>query len=81
MMLDLIEQVTAVRGQVRAIEVEWEAVRAQIQKGWQRMEKANDRAEKRNTMMDEGEPEPVVVPDPGPKLHGFAEKLREMKGA
>jgi len=82
--LDLIEQVAALRGQVRNIEMEWESVRVQIRKDYQRVEKGNERAEKRMTMEEDGnsladsagdargtEPEP---------LHGFAEKLRQMKG-
>ncbi len=80
MMLDLIEQVAATRGQVRALEVEWEAVRAQIQKGWQRVEKANERSEKRKTMEDEPEPEPAAAAVTGPQLQGFAKKLAEMRG-
>jgi len=81
MMLDLIEQVAATRGQVRALEVEWEAVRAQIQKGWQRVEKANERSEKRTTMEDQPEPEPVAATRIGPPLQGFAKKLAELRGS
>lgn len=82
MTLDLIEQVTALRGQVRAIESEWDAVRSMIQKGWQRIEKANERAEKRDTMEDE--PPNNVAPEfkraPEEYLTGFARKLQEMRG-
>ncbi len=80
MMLDLIEQVAATRGQVRALEVEWEAVRAQIQKGWQRVEKANERSEKRTTM---DEPEPAPAPAAAGRVlapQGFAKKLLELRG-
>lgn len=55
MTLDLIEQMTALRGQVRAMESEWDAIRVQIQKGWQRVEKANERSERRKTMEGGGE--------------------------
>jgi len=75
--LDLIEQVTALRGQVRALEAEWLDMRAQIKKGYQRMEKAYERAQV---------PPEAPAPDPQPELglsegHGFARKLRELKGA
>jgi len=42
-LLDLIEQLAALRGQVRTIEAEWDDMRAQIRKGYQRMEKAHER--------------------------------------
>ncbi len=45
--LDLIEQVAALRGQVRAIETEWDDAKGQIKKAYQRMERANQRAEER----------------------------------
>jgi len=81
MMLDLIEQVAATRGQVRALEVEWEAVRAQIQKGWQRVEKANERSEKRATMEKEPEPEPAPAAARLLAPQGFAKKLLELRGS
>jgi len=87
--LDLIEQLTQLRGQVRAMEVEWDAVRVQIQKGWQRVEKANERQERRKTMDDlpdgEGDAGAEVAPksEGSPPVHlvGFAKKLQQMKGA
>lgn len=84
MTLDLIEQVAALRGQVRAMEVEWDAVRVQIQKGWQRVEKANERAERRKSYVGEGPDEPEAATpgpeeDPAVPLHGFAAKLDAMK--
>jgi len=82
MTLDLIEQVAALRGQVRAIEVEWDAVRVQIQKGWQRVEKANERSERRTTMESDPPPEqdPPGREGEGTHLqHGFAAKLQEMR--
>ncbi len=80
-MLDLIEQVAALRGQVRNIEMEWESVRVQIRKDYQRVEKANERGEKRKTMEEDGDRESLSPAglDPQP-LHGFAEKFRLMKG-
>lgn len=80
--LDLIEQVTALRGQVRSLESEWDDIRDQIKKGYQRMEKANQRAEKR---LDDGEGE-GAAPDarreaPPALLHGFAKKLEQVRNA
>lgn len=53
-MLDLIEQVAAVRGRLNAMGTEWEDVKAQVKKSYQRMEKANERAEKREKARVEG---------------------------
>ena len=87
--LDLIEQVAALRGQVRAMETEWDAIRVQIQKGWQRLEKANQRAERR---LDDGEGKDegnsltatgahdVLSEPPVPPLVGFSKKLQQMRG-
>lgn len=86
--LDLIERVAALRGQVRAMETEWDAIRVQIQKGWQRLEKANSRAERR---LEDGEGgghggsvpdatgDAVVSSNPVP-LAGFAKKLADIRG-
>lgn len=78
--LDLIEQVAALRGQVRSIESEWDSMREQIKKGYQRMEKANERAEKRLAT------EELLLEDVAPlhggdeiPLTGFAKKLQEIK--
>lgn len=65
------------KGQVGALEVEWSAVKVTVQKGYQRMEKANERAERR---LDDGAQEvPVAVPKEATGLHGFALKLAEMR--
>lgn len=52
--LDCIEQVATLRGQVRSMETEWDDIRAQIKKGFQRMEKANQRAEARGEDDEQG---------------------------
>ena len=76
MILDLIEQVAALRGQVRALEVEWDDMRAQIRKGYQRMEKAYER----QGGGGDGDRPPPDEPVAGlPAAHGFVEKLRQMK--
>ncbi len=79
--LDLIEQVTALRGQVRSLESEWDDMRTQIQKSYQRMEKANQRAERR---LADGEVEGEVDMPKSPEvlpLHGFAKKLSDVRNA
>jgi predicted nucleic acid-binding Zn-ribbon protein len=73
--LDLVEQVASIRGQVRAMQTEWDDIRVQIKKGYQRIEKANERAERRLP-----EPEQLDEAEPGSDLSGFAKKLYEMKG-
>ncbi len=80
--LDLIEQVATLRGQVRAMETEWDDIRAQIKKGFQRMEKANQRAEKRGEdQLDiEDQISPVTVSRVRPPSGGrFLEKLQQIK--
>lgn len=63
------------------MEVEWDAIRVQIQKGWQRIEKANERSERRLEDVD-GEPASAQEPvKEAPGLVGFAKKLQQMKGA
>ncbi len=82
--LDLIEQVAALRGQVRAVEAEWESIRQQIRKDYQRMEKAHDRLEAKRGEGKNGSPvstdagEPHA--EPAVELHGFAKKLKEARG-
>lgn len=78
--LDLIEQVAILRGRLGAMEVEWENVKDTVKKSYQRIEKAQQRAEgKRHD--DSDEPEPQQQEDPGVVLHeGFAAKLQRMKG-
>ncbi len=75
--LDLIEQIAALRGQVRAMQTEWDDVRLQIKKGFGRMEKAHDRLVKRQ----EGEaPDPPGPAEPVVELRGFAKKLKDVRG-
>jgi len=78
--LDLIEQVAALRGQVRAMETEWDDIRVQIQKGYQRIEKANQRAEKRLEEEYGEKLDPVADEPPTEGLSGFAKKLAEVRG-
>jgi len=82
--LDLIEQVAALRGQVRSMETEWDDIRVQIQKGYQRMEKANQRAEKRMGLdeeeLDEGREQNARMSEQQEGLTGFAKKLAEIRG-
>lgn len=82
--LDLIEQVAALRGQVRSLESEWDDIRVQIQKGYQRIEKANQRAEKRMGL-EEGDlgdlDARVSGGDVSTGLTGFAKKLADIRGA
>jgi len=76
--LDLIEQVTALRGQVRSLEAEWDDMRAQIRKGYQRMEKAYER---QSQPCEEAE---VDAPthehaDIDPAARTFAEKYKMLR--
>ena len=74
MTLDLIEQVTELRGRLRSIESEWDDIRVQIRKGYQRLEKANERAEAREAPCDDEVA--LALPDhPGNR---FLEKFRKM---
>lgn len=78
--LDLIERVADLQGQFGALHAEWNGTKDTLQKGWQRLEKANQRAERR---MEDGEGEAEVVPK-SPEvlpLHGFAKKLQEVRNA
>ncbi len=80
--LDLIEQVAALRGQVRAMETEWDDAKAQIKKAYQRMEKANQRADERlegNTLPDSDEDHVPERAPPTPSASGFAGKLLELQ--
>ncbi len=71
------------RGQITALEDDWKRTKEQVRKDYQRVEKANERQEKRRTM--EGEdgdpPAEAQAPESSPPLHGFALKLHEMKEA
>ena len=74
--LDLIEQVASLRGQVRSLEAEWDAMRAQIKKDYVRMERAYER----QGGGGDGDRPPPDEPVAGlPAAHGFVEKLRQMK--
>lgn len=77
--LGLIEDLTQLRGKVNALEVEWGDVKETVKKSYQRVERANQRAERRLEEPD-GEPDPVGV-EPEVPLHGFAKKLAERKAA
>lgn len=74
--LDLIEQVAALRGHVRAIETEWDDVKAQVKKAYGRIERANNRADERegNSLEDSAGDARVVEPLPSQPV-GFAAKL------
>jgi len=78
-MLDLIEQVAYMRGQVKSLEDEWRSTREQLRKDYQRVEKANQRADRRegrgSDSDDDVNSEPVRT-EPSP-LFGFAKKLHE----
>lgn len=72
--LHLIEQVTELRGRLRAVEAEWDDMRAQIRKGYQRMEKARERLDaSRAEQSPEEEPGESPVPS-------FARKWAQLKG-
>jgi len=75
--LDLIEQVAALRGHVRAIETEWDDVKAQVKKAYARIERANQRAEAR----EDYDPieEPPDRSEPPEPSHGFAGKLQALQ--
>lgn len=80
--LGLIEQVAALRGQVRAVESEWDDMRDQIKKGYQRMERANSRADRRLETDDGVATTPAADPEPVLEhAHPFVRKLQQMKGA
>ena len=75
-LLELIEQVAMIKGQVGVLEVEWAEIKAQIRKGYQRMEKAYQRLD------EAGLEDPVVEPASSSSsvpLVGFAKKLADMK--
>lgn len=74
--LDLIEQVAALRGQVRALESEWDDMRGQIRKGYQRMEKAHERLEEDP---EPSSPAPYDEDNEDATPRTFADKLRAMK--
>ena len=78
--LGLIEQVAALRGQVRAVESEWDDMRDQIKKGYQRMERANSRADRR-LEVDEATGTPPAAEPELEHAHPFVRKLQQMKGA
>ncbi len=69
------------RGQVRSMETEWDDIREQIRKGYQRMEKAHERSKRRHEDVDDAPTSDPVEEPRQIELHGFAKKLQEMKGA
>lgn len=74
--LGLIEDLAALRAKLNGLVVEWEDVKTTVQKSYQRVERANQRAERR--LGDEREPAlEVSEPTPQPELRGFAKKLAE----
>ncbi len=73
--LDLIEQVTELRGRLRAVEAEWDDMRAQIRKGYQRLEKAHERLELARSSNDE-----LVQEELGQETPSFAKKWARIKG-
>jgi len=75
--LDLIEQVAQLRGQVRATEAEWDSIRDQIKKGYQRMEKAHDRLVAKQEAREAPDAEEPEAPEPVVELHGFAKKIHD----
>lgn len=75
--LELIEQVAQLRGQVRTLESEWAETHVRLRKAYQRIEKANERAEKREAG-EELEPEQPALGLDGAR--GFARKLQSMRG-
>lgn len=82
--LDLIEQVSYMRGQITALEDDWKSTKEQVRKDYQRVEKANQRAERRESV-DDDDPVPGSQverrEEPEQKLTAFALKLQRMKGA
>lgn len=75
--LDLIEQVAALRGHVRAIETEWDDVKAQVKKAYGRIERANERAEARDA--EDAEPNPTRQENKEAELAGFAGKVQQLQ--
>lgn len=76
--MDMIEQVAALRGQVRSLEAEWDDMRAQIRRGYQRMEKAYERLEE-SPCDDEHLRDEDVLEGIEPAARSFTEKLKAMK--
>lgn len=79
--LGLIEELAVIRGKVNALEVEWGDVKETVKKSYQRVERANQRAERRLDDGDGGDEVPRPGEPEAETLHGFAKKLQEMKGA
>ena len=74
--LDLIEEVADLRGRIRSLQIEWEDIRVQIRKGYQRMEKAADRLDEK---MNGRKVEEVVEGTPRFEPVGFAKKLADLR--
>lgn len=74
--LGLIEEVADLRGRIRSLQIEWEDIRVQIRKGYQRMEKAADRLD--DKMDGKKVEDPVDGPLPFVPV-GFAKKLADLR--
>ncbi len=79
--LELFEQVAYMRGQIGSLEAEWKGLRDQLRKDYQRVEKANERSERRHDDSETSESVRDGVEPPVTALTGFALKLHQMKGA
>lgn len=81
--LDLIEQVAALRGQVNAMASEWDDVKDQVRRSYQRIEKAAERLEKAKTKKldgwDDDDEDAAAVKEPTPEVFGFAKKLADFR--
>ena len=84
--LGLIEDLAALRAKVNGLVVEWEDVKTTVQKSYQRVERANQRAERRLGDGPEGDgaasngsegAAALPLATPQPELRGFAKKLAE----
>lgn len=75
---DILLQLTELRGRMQSLESQWDDMRSQIRKGYQRMEKA---AERRDKGPAEHVQEQTELPVGAPAAVGFAKKLQQLKGA
>jgi len=64
------------RGHVRSMQVEWDDIRVQIKKGYQRLEKAAERLDKGREKVEEKLQE---ADEPAPGQSTFLHKLANMK--
>ncbi len=75
--LAIIEEMAGLRGRLRSIESEWDDMRAQIRKGYQRMEKAYERQQEAGSSSPCPDEEPAVAGLP--EAQGFAKKLKALQ--